>query len=181
MAPIVATLLSHGMNLLANAALAKGKEYIQEKTGVDLGKAVFSDQEITTLKKFEMEHEEELMKLRLEENKLNIELEKSHLADTASARERETRVAESASASWLNKNTGPVLALITIPLAFVLFYWVMAKVKVDDTQKDIIIYVLGVLSAIVTQIFSYYFGSSAGSKAKTEQLGAYLKNKGEQS
>lgn len=87
MAPIVATLLSHGMSLLANAALAKGKEYIQEKTGVDLGKAVFSDQDLTSLKKFEMEHEEELMKLRLEDNRLEAELEKAHMASQDSARD----------------------------------------------------------------------------------------------
>jgi len=46
---------------------------------------------------------------------------------------------------------------------------------VDPSRKDILIYVLGVLSAIATQIVSYYFGSSQGSKDKADQLKQVLK------
>jgi len=182
MIPIVSALLGNGLGLIANAVLAKGTAYVKEKTGIDLDKPNLSNQEMVSLKQFEMEHEEELMKLRLEENKLDVELTKLHLADTGSAREREARMAESPFASWLNRNTGPLLALLTIPLAFVLFFWVMDKgVNANGTQKDIIIYVLGVLSAIVTQIFSYYFGSSTGSKSKSEDIARLMEKKGGQS
>jgi hypothetical protein len=182
MLPIVSALLGNGLSLIANAVLAKGTAYVKEKTGIDLDKPNLSDKEMVSLKQFEMEHEEELMKLRLEENKLDAELTKLRLADSGSAREREARMAESPFASWLNRNTGAVLALTTIPLAFVLFYWVMANgVNVDGTHKDIIIYILGVLSAIVTQIFSYYFGSSTGSKSKSDDIARLMGKKGGQS
>jgi hypothetical protein len=46
---------------------------------------------------------------------------------------------------------------------------------VDSTRKDILIYILGVLSAIATQIISYYFGSSIGSKDKSDQLKDVMK------
>jgi flagellar basal body-associated protein FliL len=46
---------------------------------------------------------------------------------------------------------------------------------VESSRKDILIYVLGVLSAIATQIVSYYFGSSQGSKEKSDQLREAMK------
>ena len=51
-----------------------------------------------------------------------------------------------------------------------------AKLVVDtkntqkSTQKEIILYVLGVLSAALTQVYSYYFGSSRGSARKDETI-----------
>jgi hypothetical protein len=50
-----------------------------------------------------MEHEEELLKLKLEENKLDLDELNAHLADTASARNREVAVNESANAHILQK------------------------------------------------------------------------------
>jgi flagellar basal body-associated protein FliL len=46
---------------------------------------------------------------------------------------------------------------------------------VEPSRKDILIYILGVLSAVATQIMSYYFGSSQGSKDKAEQLKEAIK------
>jgi flagellar basal body-associated protein FliL len=63
------------------------------------------------------------------------------------------------------------LALSILLLTFVLFGVVMFdNTPVESSRKDILIYVLGVLSAIATQIVSYYFGSSQGSKEKSDQL-----------
>jgi len=178
MIPIVGELLRSGLSLLANGVLVKGKEWLKEKTGVDVDKGALTAQDQATLRKFELEHEEELLKLRLEENKLDVELQKMYLADTASAREREMKMAESPYASWLNKNMGPMLGLVAIVLTFLLFYLVlfnpefMAKLKPEN--KDVLLYILGVLSAIVTQVFSYYFGSSTGSKSKSDDIGKLL-------
>lgn len=173
MVPIVGQLLSAGLGLLANAVLAKGKSWLKEKTGVDVEKANLSNEDLVSLRKFEIEHEEELLKLRLEENKLDAEITKMYLADVAGAREREVKTAESPYASWLNKNMGPLLGLIAIVLAFALFYRVLFDIQFLErlgTNRDILLYILGVLSAIVTQIFSYYFGSSSGSKAKGDDI-----------
>jgi hypothetical protein len=44
----------------------------------------------------------------------------------------------------------------------------------NDTQKDIIIYILGVLSAAITQVLGYYFGSSKGSDDKSKSISEIL-------
>ena len=58
---------------------------------------------------------------------------------------------------------------VAVSLSFVLFA-VLIFIDVQPEAKDILIYILGVLSAAITQILSYYFGSSVGSKDKDEQL-----------
>ena len=95
------------------------------------------------------------------------EITKAYLSDVASARNREAQVAVSDSAPYLNKIITPVLALGVLIATFGLFGFVLFdKGTIDPTRKDILIYVLGVLSAIATQIVAYYFGSSKGSADK---------------
>jgi hypothetical protein len=103
------------------------------------------------------------------------ELEAS-VKDMASARDREIKIATSDAAPLLNKIVTPVLALGTVSLSFVLFA-VILFVPVDQASKDIIIYVLGALTSAVTMILGYYFGSSVGSKDKSQQLDEILEKK----
>jgi hypothetical protein len=90
-----------------------------------------------------------------------------------SARNREIQIATAEKAPLINKIVTPVLALIVVLLTFILFYVLMFK-QVGN-EKDIIIYVLGVLSAVCTQIVSYYFGSSQGSAQKQSQIDKLIK------
>jgi hypothetical protein len=100
---------------------------------------------------------------------------KAILADKNSAREREMAIAASANTRLLlNKIVTPALALGVTGLSFVLFA-VLIFAEVKPEAKDILIYILGVLSAAVTQILSYYFGSSMGSKDKGDQLRSAVK------
>ena len=94
MTPLILGLLSSGLRLVANAVLVKGKEFIKEKTGIDLedSKASLSEEDIATLRQFEIEHEEELLRLQLEENKLGLEETKAYLADVQDARAQQTAV-----------------------------------------------------------------------------------------
>ncbi len=90
-----------------------------------------------------------------------------------SARNREIQIATAEKAPLLNKIITPILALSVIALTFVLFYILMFKPV--GAEKDIIIYVLGVLSAVCTQVISYYFGSSQGSAQKQSQIDKLIK------
>jgi hypothetical protein len=172
---ILTPLLGNGLNLVANAVMAKGKDYVEKKLGVELKPDMTAD-EIICLKTAEMEHEEELLRLRLEENKLDLAELDMRLKDVDSARDREVSIATSKDAPLLNKIVTPVLALGVVGLTFALFAIVMFDNNpVDASRKDILIYVLGVLSAIATQIVSYYFGSSQGSKDKGDQLREAMK------
>lgn len=99
------------------------------------------------------------------------EITKAYLADVDSARTRESAVATSENAPYLNKVITPILALGVLLATFALFAFVLFdKGAIDPTRKDILIYVLGVLSAIATQIIAYYFGSSKGSADKNSAI-----------
>jgi energy-converting hydrogenase Eha subunit A len=74
----------------------------------------------------------------------------------------------SSEAPAISKLVTPILALGVVGLSFTLFT-ILIFVDVKPEAKDILIYILGVLSAAVTQILSYYFGSSQGSKDKSEE------------
>ena len=119
MMPIIQTLLSNGLGLVANAVMAKGKEWVEEKTGVKLAPDMPPEQ-IAQLKIAEMQHEEELMRLRLEENKLDIEAFK---AEASAVTDRWT--ADMSSDSWLSKNIRP-MTLIAILAGYFLFAFMSA-------------------------------------------------------
>jgi len=175
LAAILTPLLGNGLNLVANAVMAKGKDYVEKKLGVSL-KPDMSPEDLAKIQIAQMEHEEELLKLRLEEDKLDLAELQMLLKDTNDARQREVQIANSDKAPLLNKIVTPVLALSILLLTFVLFGVVMFNdTPVEASRKDILIYILGVLSAIASQIVSYYFGSSAGSKEKTEALKGAMK------
>ena len=172
---ILTPLLGNGLNLVANAVMAKGKDFVEKKLGVEL-KPDMSPEDLVRVQIAQMEHEEELLKLRLEEDKLDLAELELRLKDTDSARDREVQISTSDKAPLLNKIVTPVLALSILLLTFVLFGVVMFNdTPVEASRKDILIYILGVLSAIASQIVSYYFGSSAGSKEKTDALKGAMK------
>ncbi len=100
-------------------------------------------------------------------------LEMEH-KDRQDARNREIQLATNDKVPYINKVVTPVLALGVVTLSFVLFA-VLIFVDVTPEAKDILIYILGVLSAAVTQILSYYFGSSQGSKDKSSEIKALTK------
>jgi hypothetical protein len=110
------------------------------------------------------QHPEHLVRLQ----EIDLEKLKAQYAEMDSAREREVAIASSANVPMLNKLVTPVLALGVVGLSFILFA-ILIFVDVQPEAKDILIYILGVLSAAVTQILSYYFGSSQGSKDKSDE------------
>jgi len=175
MIPIVTALLGKGLNLVANAVLAKGKDWVEDKLGVEL-KPDMTSEDYAKLQIAQMQHEEELLKLKLEDNKLDLQELDLRLKDTSDARKREADIAVSEKAPLLNKIVTPVLALGVTALTFILFGVLMFDSSpVEPSRKDILVYVLGALTAISTQVISYYFGSSIGSKDKSAQLDRVLK------
>jgi hypothetical protein len=172
---IITPLLGNGLNLVANAVLAKGKKVVEEKLGVEL-KPDMSPEDLAKIQIAQMEHEEELLKLRLEEDKLDLAELEMRLKDTNDARVRETQIVTSDKAPLLNKLITPILALGLLGITFTLFGIVLFQASpIDPSRKDILIYILGVLSAVATQVVSYYFGSSQSSKDKTEALKEAIK------
>ena len=121
-------------------------------------------------KLMEMAQKGELAQLEADVKKMEIEMK-----DRDSARGRESAMA-AADVHPITKNINSILSLGVITLSFILFASLIF-IDVKPAAKDILIYILGVLSAAVTQILSYYFGSSAGSKEKSKQLDDLLEKK----
>lgn len=111
---LLAPLLSQGLSLIGNAVLAKGKDWVEEKTGVKLDQPL-SAEDTLKLRQYEMDHEEELLRLRIEEKKIGIE---EIQAFAAAAQNENNNVsdrwkADMSSDSWLSKNIRP-MSLIAI-------------------------------------------------------------------
>lgn len=88
------------------------------------------------------------------------ELEALAVQDRDSARKREIEVKD---------NTPKILAYaVTLGFFGVLTFMMMSTVP--EQSKDILNIMLGSLGASWTGVISYYFGSTAGSKAKSELL-----------
>lgn len=147
---ILAPLLSQGLGLISNAVLAKGKEWVEEKTGVNLDQPL-SAEDTLKLRQYEMDHEEELLRLRVEDKKLD-------LADIQGARDMNTRINESANATWLAKNVPAILAIVVIGFGFLL----LAITKEADVRTAVV--------GLMTLVLGFYFGSSSTSKVKDDTI-----------
>ena len=112
------------------------------------------------------------MTLKLKE--LDLEYAKLDAADRDSARKAYAAVATSEHATKLDKVVVPVLALGVVGLAFVLI-GVLMFVDTPDNQQQLVIFALGFITSAAGQVLSFYFGSSQGSKAKTEEMKGMVK------
>ena len=97
---------------------------------------------------------------------LGISEEKLHMEDRSSAR-----------LMAINTTLLPqaIISGIFISGFILILYTVFTgEIDLDGTMKDAALLLLGILSAGITQIMNFFFGSSSGSKEKTNLLGKPL-------
>jgi hypothetical protein len=104
---------------------------------------------------------------------MELEFYKIDAQDRNSARNREIEMAKS-DVHFITKNIASILALGTLSGSMVMTGLIFF-VDFPDSQENIIIFALGFLSSSATQVLSYYFGSSQGSKEKTEEIKGMMK------
>jgi hypothetical protein len=110
---------------------------------------------------------EKLQELELEYAKLDAQ-------DRDSARKAYAAVATSENATKLEKLVVPILALGVVGLAFSLI-GVLMFVDTPNDQQQLVIFALGFITSAAGQVLSFYFGSSQGSKDKTEDMKGMVK------
>jgi len=158
---IPASRLSGGTSILVGAADAPDSDQEKAELANEIARAT-------------LQHDAQMVALGLQETQ-------AYLADAVSARDNQYRVQESEQATWLAKNVQPLLAFCVTGSAFILFTVVIIGGSKDGflkaETKDIVIYILGALTTVVSQVVSYYFGSSAGSKDKSNTLNSIAKGK----
>jgi hypothetical protein len=161
MANFLTNLFSSGATSLVNAV------------GDSLDKLVTSDEE---RKELDNELAKATMAYEVQMATLGVEEKRVEMQDRSSARESQARIQESEHASWLAKNVQPFLAIVIIALTFGMYWYIVFngdKNNLDASgMKDLVIYILGALTTIVTQVVAYFFGSSSGSAAKSKTLEA---------
>lgn len=154
-APTIATALGGPLAGLAAKTLSTvllGKE---DGSETEIAKALqsASPDQLAAIKKIDAD-----FKTRMAE--LEIDLERIVAADRDSARKREVA---------LGDHTPKILAAaITIGFFGILFW--MFVYGVPKNGNEALLLMLGALQTAFTGVIAYYFGSSAGSKAKTDAM-----------
>jgi hypothetical protein len=100
---------------------------------------------------------------------LELEMAKIDAANTADARKMNSEIQNSATASWLAKNIAYVIDVAIIAGALTMTF-VVFIIGVPEQNKSMAFTALGSLWTLTGTVVNFHRGSSAGSKAKTEEL-----------
>lgn len=152
-APTVASALGGPLAGMAVAAISKAVGVEEDKVQDLIASNKMSAEQIAQIKVAEIE-------LQKQANELGLNFEKLATDDRKSAREMQI-----ATRSWVP----PLLAAaVTIGFFAILGGMMFGKMSVADNTA--LTMMLGSLGTAWTGIIAYYFGSSAGSQAKTELM-----------
>ncbi len=161
LAGLVSTLASNGLNLLASAVQAKGKQVIEEKLGVDLEQEVQSPEGLIRLRELELQNEESLRNFVIRQQELELE-------NTKSAREANVQIQEAANASWNAKNGAYVIDYVIVGAAVAMLLVILFR-AVPDANKELFYTSFGALWALAGTVLNFHRGSSQGSKDKDKK------------
>ena len=100
---------------------------------------------------------------------LELEMAKLDMANTADARKMNSEIQNSTTASWLAKNIAYVIDVAIIAGALTMTF-VVFIVGVPEQNKSMAFTALGSLWTLTGTVVNFHRGSSAGSKAKTEEM-----------
>ena len=156
--PILTQLAGAGMQKVVDSVLDKGVSHVEEKLGITLtpdADGKLSDEKIASLKEAAMKHEEFMFE--------------QEVKDRGDARAAHLAIATNANVLVIEKLIVPILALGIVGIAFALV-GILMFVDIPPSQQQIVIYALGFLTSAATQVISFYFGSSQGSKDKADLL-----------
>lgn len=168
MIPIIAGLVSmladKGLDLISSAidgGADKAKEYIENKTGIELDKDL-TDEQVAELKKFEMTNKIELEKLALankqEDNRHAEKKTEIITADKSNARNREIEVVKT---TGKKDNTITILAgVIVIGFFAGLISLVFVHLDKGSGTYELLYMMFGALIAKFGTVIDYFFGSS---------------------
>lgn len=163
-------------NFLTNLFSA-GATSLVDAIGDAIDKNVTSDEERKAL---DNEMGKATLQYDLAMATLGLQEKQADYTDISDARTNQSRVQEAEHASWLSKNVHPTLAIGIITLTFFMYWYIVFSDKSLDiaknsAMKDVVVYILGALTTVATQVVSYFFGSSSGSAEKSKTLSALSK------
>ncbi len=152
-APTVATALGGPLAGMAISAVSKAIGVDEDKVGDLIKDNKLTAEQIAQVKVAEIELQKQAQELGLNFAKLEVD-------DRKSARDMQM-----ATRSWV-----PPLLAASVTLGFFTILAMMLFGKMSTADNTALTMMLGSLGTAWTGIIAYYFGSSAGSQAKTELL-----------
>jgi hypothetical protein len=100
---------------------------------------------------------------------LELEYAKLDMANTANARDMNSKIQESANAAWIAKNAAYILDFAIVS-ATIIMTWIVFFKGVPSENKEIAYMAIGSLITMCGTVLNFHRGSSAGSKSKTEEM-----------
>jgi hypothetical protein len=152
LAPLLATLASNGLGMVADAVTKKGKEFVEEKLGIDLTQDP-SPETVANWKLAAQQHERELLQMAY--------------GDTANARNMQVEALRQDDV--FAKRFIYVFATFWSIFAASYIGFITFGTIPEDNQRfaDTILGFL--LGTVVATILQFFFGSSMGSKEKDKK------------
>jgi hypothetical protein len=151
-APTIATAMGGPLMGMAVSAVSKAIGVEPDKVQDIISSGKLTSEQIAQIKIAEIE-------LKRQENELGLNFESLAVDDRKSAREMQATT---------RSIVPPALAaIVTIGFFGIMVMMLLGKV---DSNNPAILMMLGSLGTAWTGIIAYYFGSSAGSQAKTDLL-----------
>ena len=156
-APSLATALGGPMAGLATQAIAEALGVDNSEKAISLELATANPDTLTKLKQVETEFEVKM-------KELDIDLEEMKYKDRHSAR----------GLFSVDKRPQIILSSIFILGYFFVFYMLLSgQVVIAENLKEVIFVLVGLLSREIPTIMAFWFGTSSGSKDKTNMLKTY--------
>lgn len=153
LAGIVSSLIQNNLPKVAQAVVDKGLDYVQEKTGVTL-KADMTPEEVGALREAAQKHEE-----------FKIEQANKNTADA-----RAMQVAALQQDDKFSKRFVMYLAMFW-SVASCTYIGFVTFSQIPEANLRFVDTLLGVcIGTVITTILNFFYGSSAGSKAKQELI-----------
>ena len=140
-----------------------------ENTPDAVHKALTIDPEAAIkLKQLELQEETMLKEHIHKMAMVDLKYEETRVEERKSAHNRELGLAQAGRSNWVQ----PALAIIGVGTFFVLTWYVVTQgmLEMSSEISFIVGSLIGSVSMIAKDIYGYYFGSSQGSKDKTEKL-----------
>ena len=156
-APTAATLLGGPLAGMAVDAIGKAvglSDATKDQVKEALTSGTINAEQMAAIKQAEAE-------LVLKVKQLDIDMEKIHAGDRASARDMAAKTGD----TW----TPRVIALVVF-IVWGAVNWKLFNGTISGDMRELVARALGTLDATLMAVIYYYFGSSAGSKEKTQTL-----------
>lgn len=157
LAPILTQLAGAGLQKVADAVLDKGVESVEEKLGIKLTPnedGVLDDSRLADLQMAAMKHEEFMAEIDLK--------------NTQGARDMQQKAMES---------EDPVVRRFIYRFAWlwsgfaILYIFVITYCNIPEKNIRFVDVILGfIMGTVISTILNFFFGSSQGSKLKTNEL-----------